>query len=174
MFTYEKRGEYKMALSKRAYDYDFYESGNAARKREYEYTEKVEKEKRYTKVKKTENVNNKASAIFTVLGVFAMTMIIVYRYGIINEKNLNAQQLKKELVSTEAAISTAKINVEQNTDLNKIETYAKQQLGMQKPDKNQTIYIDTSNSNTSVQVPEGKSFFQGVFDGIKNFVNKIF
>lgn len=163
-----------MALSKRAYDYDFYESGNAARKREYEYTEEVKEEKRYTKVKKAANVKRRASAIFTILSVFVMTMIIVYRYGVINERNLNAQQLKKELVSTEAAIATAKISVEQNTDLNKIETYAKQQLGMQKPDKNQTIYIDTSNANTSVQIPEEKSFFQGVFDGIKNFVNKIF
>lgn len=163
-----------MSLDRRSYEYNFYESGSTARKRDYQYIEEVKEEKTYTKVKKVTSVKRRASAIFTVLSIFAMTMIIVYRYGVINEKNLNAQQLKKELVSTEAAISTAKINVEQNTDLNKIETYAKQQLGMQKPDKNQTIYIDTSNANTSVQVHEEKSFFQDMSDSIKNFVNKIF
>ena len=103
-----------------------------------------------------------------------MTMIIVYRFGVINEKNLYVQELKDNIVTTESAIATAKINVEQNTDLNKIETYAKQQLGMQKPDKNQIIYIDSSDTNTSVKLQENKSFFSNLIDNIKNGINKYF
>ena len=55
-----------------------------------------------------------------------------------------------EIVSSEAA--TSQIAVDQNTDLNAIEAYAKQQLGMKKADSSQTVYIDTSESINKIQI----------------------
>ncbi len=161
-----------MALKHQSYN--FYEYGSAARKREYEYVEETKKEEKNTKLYNKVSAKKRTSTIFTILCVFSMTMIIVYRFGVINEKNLYVQELKDNIVTTESAIATAKINVEQNTDLNKIETYAKQQLGMQKPDKNQIIYIDSSDTNTSVKLQENKSFFSNLIDNIKNGINKYF
>lgn len=61
-----------------------------------------------------------------------MSVIITYRFGLINEKNLEVQNLEKELEIVSSQATTAQIEVDQNTDLNSIEAYAKQQLGMQK------------------------------------------
>ena len=119
--------------------YDYYESGSVARKLEYEYDKK-------SKIKKNQNTSNKkerknkTSTVFMVLCVFSMALVLVYRYNVINEKNLESQTLANDLTKIEAVLFSSQMEVEQNTDLNKIEAYAKQKLGMQKPDKNQTIY----------------------------------
>ena len=45
---------------------------------------------------------------------------------------------------------------------------------MQKPDKNQTIYVDTSKTSNSVEVQSDTTFLQNVTDKISNFFDKIF
>lgn len=154
---------------------EFYENGSAARKREYVVNPGRAANKNLTKGKTKVQVRpkkNYASLIVFILCGFAMTMFVIYRYNVINEKNLDSQTLKKQLEQAEAGLLTAQIEVEQNTDLNKIEAYAKQQLGMQKPDKNQTIYVDTSKTSKSVEITQEKSgiekFFSSVIDAIKN------
>lgn len=161
--------------AKKLYD-DYYESGSTARK----YGN-------YTKVRPSRNVKtgknkrevvkrkNNVSAIAFILCVFAMTMVITYRYNVISEKNLEIQNLKKELTKVESSLLTSQIEVEQGTDLNKIEAYAKQQLGMQKPEKNQTIYVDTSAKDSSTVIGEEESnIFEKIIEGIKDTINKIF
>lgn len=101
-------------------------------------------------------------------------MVLTYRYNLISEKNLQAQELKEELAAAESALLNAKIDVEQQTDLNKIEAYAKQQLGMQKPDKNQTIYVDTSNTAQTIETTEETTLIDNIVNSIKNFINNIF
>ena len=109
-----------------------------------------------------------------ILCGFTMGMIITYRYNMISEKNLKVQELKGELAAVEANLLTAQIEVEQNTDLNKIEAYAKQQLGMQKPDKNQTIYIDTSKTMNSIEINNDTSVIEDLIQNVKDMINKIF
>ena len=79
-----------------------------------------------------------------------------------------------DLSKIEAALFSSQMDVELNTDLNQIEDYAKQKLGMQKPDKNQTIYVDTSKSSNLVKVKNDTSFIQNVTEKISEFFNKIF
>ena len=99
-----------------------------------------------------------------------MSVIITYRYSLISEKNLEVQNLvnKLEIVSSEAA--TSQIAVDQNTDLNAIEAYAKQQLGMKKADSSQTVYIDTSESINKIQINQETTFW----DKIINYIKGIF
>ena len=52
-------------------------------------------------------------------------------------------------------------------DLNTIEAYAKQQLGMQKADSSQTVYIDTSESINKVQVNQETTFWDKIISYIK-------
>ena len=111
-----------------------------------------------------------AHMVAFILCGFTMAIIITYRFSLINEKNLEVQNLKDELeiVSSEAA--TSQIEVDQNTDLNAIEAYAKQQLGMTKADSSQTVYIDTSESVNKIQVNQESTFL----DKIINYIKDIF
>lgn|SRR5574344_448861 len=161
--------------ARKSYDYGYYESGTAARK--LEYAEKKTKNiNKATGTKKVPQINKKSktSTIVMILCIFSMALVLVYRYNVINEKNLQSQSLSSDLGKLESNLLTSQIEVEQNTDLNKIEAYAKQKLGMQKPDKNQTIYVDTSKTSNSVQVQDGTKFFQGVINNVTNFFSEIF
>lgn len=160
---------------------DFYESGSVARKlkpqRKMEPIKKVtSKTKTRQQSKRIQAIQkkNNASKVAFILTIFAMSMIIIYRFNIINEKNLKSQSLKKELEQVDATLASAQIEVEQNTDLNKIEAYAKQQLGMQKPGKNQTIYVDTSEASRVVDVEQDTTILEIVTNFIRNAIKDIF
>lgn len=166
--------------ARKAYTYD-YEMGSTAKKREYtnDYQdEQSNVKRRYGKNKINRATNQKTkrrvSTVAFILCVFTMAMVLTYRYNLISEKNLQAQELKEELAAAESALLNAKIDVEQQTDLNKIEAYAKQQLGMQKPDKNQTIYVDTSNTAQTIETTEETTLIDNIVNSIKNFINNIF
>lgn len=162
-------------MSTKSFYSDYYQSGTAVRKKEYK---KVEPKKVVKKVKHTSKVNkasrSSASIFLTIVIIFSMAMLLTYRFNIISEKNLKVQKLKDELAGVEAALATSQIDVEQSTDLNKIEAYAKQQLGMQKPDKNQTIYVDTSKTSKSIEIQEQTSLIDKIIDSIKGFITDIF
>lgn len=162
---------------------DFYD-GSAARKIEpketvQRKTKKLESNRKYgknkLKAKSKAKLKNNVKLVACILCSFVMGMTITYRYNVISEKNLKAQELKSELAAVEATLLNKQIEVEQSTDLNKIEAYAKQQLGMQKPDKNQTIYIDTSNPMNSIQVnAQNTSTTEQLIQKVKEIINKIF
>lgn len=159
----------------------FYEDGSAARKlnpkRRVEPVKKVTSKtkvvKQNKKAKAVQN-KNKVSTVAFILSGFAMSMIIIYRFNIINEKNLQSQSLKKELEQVDASLVSAQIEVEQNTDLTKIEAYAKQQLGMQKPGKNQTVYVDTSEASRVVSSEQSMNLLESVTNFIRNAIKDIF
>lgn len=156
----------------------FYQDGSAARKILPE--ENIPRRRKTTVKRNTSRENsirrqkmqrkkNAAMVAFILCG-FSMAMIITYRFGLINEKNLEVQELmnKLEIVSSEAV--TSQIEVDQNTDLNAIEAYAKQQLGMKKADSSQTVYVDTSQTTNKIQVNKETT----IIDKIINYIKSIF
>lgn len=162
----------------------YYESGSAARKRNYVETPEERnnsinrrygknKVKTNTKAKPASNIT-KALYIISIISAFAILMAITYRYNIISEKNLTSQQLKSDLEATEANLLAAKIAVEQNTNMDYIEAYAKQKLGMQKPTSSQTIYVDTSNITQVVEVNENLNVIEKIINSVKETINNIF
>lgn len=158
---------------------DYYESESTARKLEKQVDIKKintkKNDRRVGKVKIQKQVKaNPAKTLAFIFSIFSLTMVLTYRFSIINEKNLESQKLKNQLASAEASLVSAQISVEQSTDLNKIEAYAKQQLGMQKPDKNQTIYVDTSKNMTVSGAEEEKSSFDNIIEKIKDIIGNIF
>lgn len=166
--------------ARKAYAYD-YEMESTAKKKEYDLdyqNNESNVKRRYGKNKINratyQRTKRRASTVAFILCAFTMAMILTYRYNIISEKNLQTQELKEELATAEAALLNTKIDVEQQTDLNKIEAYAKQQLGMQKPDKNQTIYVDTSNTAQTIETTEETTLIENIVNSIKNFINNIF
>ena len=159
--------------SRRLNEYRYYESGSEARKLEYI----DDRKKRINKNNNTlsrKNAKKRTSSIVSILIVFSMSLVLVYRYNVINEKNLKSQSLSDDLSKAESSLLASQIAVEQNTDLNQIEAYAKQKLGMQKPDKNQTIYVDTSKDSSTVEINNDTNFFEKIKNSITNFLSKIF
>ncbi len=164
--------------------HDYYDNETAIKKEQsyengYLDIEKINTRKKNRPVGKVKTntkpkQQNKVFIMATIFLVFGMTMIITYRYNLINEKNLEVINLKKELESTETALVGAQIEVEQNTDLDAIEAYAKQQLGMQKPEKNQTVYIDTSSTIKKVKVEDdSQTIIDKIEDTVKEFIENI-
>ena len=125
-----------------------YVAGSNARKLEYEEVdEKIYKVARKKQVEKQTHVmssRQKVQLVATVVVVFSMLMVIIYRSNKISEANLRVIELKEEYEDVSSDLSLAMMNVEQKSNLTEIEAYAKQKLGMQKPDKNQIVYVDTS------------------------------
>ena len=122
--------------------------------------------KNYKRAQQVQRRKNASMVAFILCG-FTMSVIITYRFGLINEKNLEVQSLEKELEIVSSQAATAQIEVDQNTDLNSIEAYAKQQLGMQKADSSQTVYIDTSQELNKVQVNQEASIIEKIINYIK-------
>ena len=119
------------------------------------------------------NKKSKRALIATTLCMFGMLMILTYRYNIISEKNYNVQKLNKELEVAKAELAEAHIEVDKLVDMNYVEAIAKQQLGMQKPDKSQIVYVDMESAE-SVSKAESTSVLKASFDKIKSFVSNIF
>ena len=117
-----------------------------------------------------EQKKKNAHMVAFILCGFTMAIIITYRFSLINEKNLEVQNLKSELETVSSEAATSQIEVDQNTDLNAIEAYAKQQLGMTKADSSQTVYIDTSELVNEIQVNQESTFL----DKIINYIKDIF
>ena len=151
-----------------------YVTGSSARKYEYLDDYSKPKNKHIKKVVKKTVVNEKVKVktVLLISCLFVMLMIITYRFNIISENNLTLQNLKTDLERVQSNLASTEMGIEQSTDLTKIEAYAKQKLGMQKPDKNQVIYINTS-KNMNIVKEANISFVDKIIESIKEYINNI-
>lgn len=154
-----------------------YVTGSSAKKYDFlndypanQNNNKKTKKKVVKKVKKKEKVEIKT--VLKILCLFVMLLVITYRFNIISESNLTLQKLKIKLDRVQSNLAATEMDIEQSTDLTKIEAYAKQKLGMQKPGKNQVIYIDTA-KETNVIKDVKPSLSDKVIESIKEYINKI-
>ncbi|MEG0072903.1 MAG: hypothetical protein RR922_00980 [Clostridia bacterium] len=88
--------------------------------------------------------------------LFVIIMGITYRYSLINSKNLELQSLKSEYKKILSDVNIANLEVESKYNVALVEDYAKQKLGMQKPEKSQIIYIDTRKKDYVEKVNSNK------------------
>lgn len=154
------------------YDYGYSTDSTARKKQEKYYTKKADASKSKSK---SIQISSKAkkSTILSILFMFSLSMVLVYRFNIISEKNYQVQDLQKKLSTSQALEISSQVSVEQSLDLESIESYAKQKLGMQKPGKNQIIYIDNSIKG-QVQTNDTSSFFNNFLNKAKNLIKQIF
>lgn len=94
------------------------------------------------KTKKVQTKMKKNSQfMFSLIVVFTMLFIIIYRNSMVNEAFSQMQGLKKELTALQKENDQLEVNIQNSINLNNIETSAKQLLGMQKLTSAQTVYI---------------------------------
>lgn len=125
-----------------------------------------------TKTKLKLKKQSKMSLILTTCGIFGMLMIVSYRCNIISEKNLEIQKLNMSLDNAVSIYSTTEIAINQNSDMSYIESFAKQQLGMQRPEKSQIVYINTD-YKTEVNKVVSKGLLANTLEKIKGIVKNI-
>ena len=79
------------------------------------------------------------------------------------------QRLAIKADNANAVLATTEVNVSRVIDKDKVETYAKQQLGMQKPEKSQLVYIN-SNYETKVESVNEGNIISKVVDKLKDII----
>lgn len=134
------------------------EYGNLAYKLPEQYDEPIKKRKPQKRKEKTVNttaVSNKRNheqmqykrTIFRGICVTVLLAVsagfMISKFVAVNEMNpARIASLKSQLTTLESATSQMVFDLEQSVDLTKIEKEATTRLGMQRPEKYQTIYVN--------------------------------
>ena len=152
---------------------DYYYEDYDGLSREVFYPKKKVPQNKAPKIEEVKEVKKKTKPKIrgnVILGVagFSIALTIVLRYAMINNMNMENIRLKKELDSINNTNAQLKLAAEQKVNLSEIETYAKEKLGLNKPQNYQIEYINIDKhdliDNKNV-VPKEK--------GIKDFFNNI-
>lgn len=120
-------------------------------------------------IKKRLAVKSKVAVLGTILLISGLFGILSYRYNVISEKNLKIQRLNIALNEVRTELTNAEIALSIMVDIEEIEAYAKQQLGMKEMSKNQIVYVETD-TTTSIMSPDEET----LQDKIANFFTKLF
>ncbi len=122
-------------------------------------------------LKKDSIVRNTAA----FLCAFSVLLLICYRSSVINESFQALGALKAELEDTYTLNAQIESDIQTQTDLSNIETYAKYQLGMQKPKESQIqrIYVEKEDriSTPIVIEEEEESFFENLMDDLLKLID---
>ena len=132
-FDYEM--EAKMSMNKKSYS-------QMPEAIDLEETEESVEEKKALKKERTEKVFNSITNVFLFISIACIALFICYRYSLINEKFNEVEKAKKRLVTAQTVNEQLQADIDSETDISYIENYAKYQLGMQKPQQSQMVYIN--------------------------------
>jgi cell division protein FtsL len=134
---------------------------------------KINEEQRKNAIKLEKRKHNKNVAL--VVAIFLVLLVISYRSSLINEKFNELQSDKEKLASIEKTNGQLEVSIESSINLNNIEQSAKEQLGMQRLDNDQKVYVtldkkdyvETSTEDIDVTSDSEDAWYQKI-------INKIF
>lgn len=145
--------------------------GNTAYKYERETYEPPKK-----KVVRKVRVRKKKKTVAHGMILFGFAVIaafgIIFTNSMRLEKNTKIKELEQRLNAVDAQVVSEQFKIEQDMDLNKIEEEAMGRLGMQRPTKAQTVYVNMENcdyAETAQPAKEKKGFFVGLTDNIVEY-----
>ena len=128
-----------------------YEYGTTPRKVEPEYGQrkkrkqdwdkqiKINEEQKKAVLKLEKKQHNKNVAL--IIAIFLILLAVSYRSSLINEKFNEIQNAKQELASIEKTNGQLEVSIESSLNLSNIEQSAKENLGMQRLDNSQKVYV---------------------------------
>lgn len=106
---------------------------------------------------------------------FSVLFLICYRSSLINESFSKVSSMKSQLENINTKNAQIESDIQTQTDLSNIESYAKYQLGMQKPKESQIqrIVIDKEDKISAPVVieEEEKTFLERLWNDIKNILD---
>ena len=106
----------------------------------------------------------------SVIAVIALSAgFMISQFVAVNEGEQEIASLRRQLSKQEAATSQMIFDMEQGVDLAEIEKQATTKLGMQRPEKYQTIYVNVKKDDmTEKTAGEVESFSSRVMSAIKS------
>ena len=104
-----------------------------------------------------------------VAAIFLLLLTISCRNSQIDNQFTQIQEQKKQLAALQKENEQLKVNIENSLNLNNIEKIAKEELGMQKLNSKQTIYVTLPKKDYVESASE-----KVVMDGQKNWFEQIF
>lgn len=110
--------------------------------------------------------------------VFGVLFAISYRNTVINENFTELKNLKADLALVEKENEQLKVNIENSLNYNNIEKMAKEKLGMQKVNSNQTIYVNLPRQDyiepatEEVIIDNNKDLMKKVYEILKEGVSR--
>ena len=148
-----------------------YVYGTAAEKIEYD----VYKHNEVLKEKKKYRANRliKVKMVVGILLLFSLGLIVMYRYALIAEINFKISSKEKQYEELKNENSRLKVAIENETNLSKITQVAQNELGMQKPDKYQIVYIEVPKTSFTVTSEQYKDNAGKASTFLAELVNKI-
>lgn len=111
--------------------------------------------------------------VFLGVSAFAVALTIVCRYAMINNMNMENIRLKKELDNINNSNAQLQLAAERMVNLSEIEAYAKDKLGLQKPQNYQIEYINIDKHDLIENkiVSSEKIGFKEILNRIAEFFN---
>lgn len=128
------------------------ENGNLAYK-EYQYPPAKKKPQQNKADKRKHNqMLNRIKNIRRICAIVVLALsagFMISEFVAVNETKQQVAALEKTLASAESITSQKLFELEQSVDLAKVEEEATTRLGMQRPEKYQTIYVNVKQSDVT-------------------------
>ena len=134
----------------------------------YEHNEVLKEKKKYRA-----NRLIKVKMVVGILLLFSLGLIVMYRYALIAEINFKISSKEKQYEELKNENSRLKVAIENETNLSKITQVAQNELGMQKPDKYQIVYIEVPKTSFTVTSEQYKDNAGKASTFLAELVNKI-
>jgi len=177
-----KYNEYYFGQPQRRFDsaeksISHYGSANSAR---YKKRAEIER-KRNIALKKAQKIERMIATSFRVVVVFILCAFLVYRYVLITEMKMVANDLKCEYTELVNENQMIQNSIDSAVDLKKLQEIATTQLGMVRPAADQIIQIENVNESygekvdkkskdDAEEIPEEDSALNGAPGSIIRFV----
>lgn len=127
---------------------------------------KVVKRNREQMLSRSKNMRR----ICVIVALALSAGFMISQFVTVNEKEQELASLQKELSSAEAATSQMVFDMEQSVDLAEIEKEATTRLGMQRPEKYQTIYVNVKQNDMTEKTADE---VEGIGNSIMSLLGKI-
>ncbi len=144
--------------------------GSSAYKYEQEYREMPKKKKKVIRRVRKRKKTGLKSVILPGVAV-CMAFALLLNNSARLEKNAKIEELKGQLETVNAQTVAGQFEIERNMDLRKIEEEATTRLGMQRPTKAQTVYVDMGNCDyaETAEKTETKNIFSALADNVLEY-----
>ena len=150
----------------------YYNGTSAYKLDEYERYAKQQSEKRVVRKKehKRETIAFCRFMTVAVIGVFLIASALVYLNVMMLRASSQAEQLKDDLAIITEQNNHKEMEISQKLDLKHIEERAINELGMQKPDNSQIVYVGVKQTSYS-EVADEPSVGAEAVSAVKNVVD---
>ncbi len=148
--------------------------GNNAYKYESYYKPEVlPRQKKVQKVqgkKRSKSVAPLRGLVFSVSAILLAFGLLLSNAQIL-EKNAKINELEERLANINAQVVAGEFKIERDMDLRRIEEEATTRLGMQRPTKAQTVYINMGNCDYAETETKaaGKNLFSAIADNVLEY-----